>query len=429
MQRKKLVIGIVDHPLFGLIMVPYIVVIKLNHGFYHIEAKISQLNISKYIDGFSENEKQLIKWIDEYSNQNLHKLFSKKRGQTTVDFINKLKKEFTDENIRPYIEKRLVKCTDLLQEMDINLYFKEKPKYVNSDDKIEVKKGRARSIFNITRLENESQYYLTIRHDNKELNLLEKSAFILTENPCRIIIENKLYIFDDINAKKLLPFFNRDCIHIPKTSEKKWFETFALESIKQYNVKPKGFEINKIISDKKAELSFEQDLQGNPTLILSFKYNDQVKFLANKRPNSSVRFEEKDSEYVFHKIVRDFDWENSLIENLQSLDLTNYQDSHFVPKSIEEIEKEEKIYEFIKWLSLNNDKLKSFGLDVFQKREMQYSLFEPEIQSNIKEENDWFDIHIIVQIGEFSIPFTKFRKNILNGISINLTTSNLLTLK
>ena len=32
------------------------------------------------------------------------------------------------------------------------------------------------------------------------------------------------------------------------------------------------------------------------------------------------------------------------------------------------------------------------------------------------EDNDWFDIRIIIQIGEFSIPFTKFRKNILNGV-------------
>ena len=417
MQIKKLVIGIVNHPLFGIIMVPYIIVIKPNHGFHQIEARISQLNISKYIDSFSENEKQLIKWIDEYSDQTLHKIFSKKRGQTTVDFISKLKKEFADENIRPYIEKRLIKCTDLLQEMDIDVYLKGKSKYIDVDDIIEVIKGKALSIFNINKLENGSQYYLTIRHANKELNLLDKSAFILSENPCRIIIENKLYIFDDINAKKLLPFFNKDCIHIPKSSEKKWFETFALESIKQHNVKAKGFEINKIITDKESELSFEQNLQGDPTLVLSFIYNDQIKFLANKGSNSSVRFEDRDGNYIFHKIERDFDWENNIIQKLQSLNLNNYHDSHFSPKSIENIDKEEKTYEFVKWLNLNKDRIHSLGIVLFQKQKnIQFSLFEPQIQSSVKEDNDWFDIHITVQIGEFNIPFTKFRKNILNGV-------------
>lgn len=417
MQQKKLVIGIVDHTLFGLLMIPYIVVIKPNHGFYHVEVKISQLNISKYIVGFSEDEKQLIKWIDEYSDQNLHKIFSKKRGLTTVDFISKLKKEYIEDHIRPYIEKRLVKCTDLLQKMDIDLFFKEKPKYINSDDKIEVIKGKTLSVFNISKLENESQYYLTIRHGNKELNLLEKSSFILTENPCRIIIENKLHIFDDINAKKLLPFFNKKCIHIPKSSEKKWFETFALESIKQYKVKAIGFEINKIITNKKAELSFENNLMDEPTLVLSFFYNEQIKFYANKGLNASVRFEDKNGVYTFHKIERDFIWEDSIIEKLISIDLDNKNESHFQPKDLKNIDIEKKVYEFIKWLSLNKEKINSFGIELIQRqKEIQYSLFEPSIQSNVKEDNDWFDIRINIQIGEFSIPFTKFRKNILNGV-------------
>jgi len=417
MQRKEFVIGIVDHPLFGLIMVPYIVIIKPNHGFFHIEARVSQLNISKYIDNFSENEKQIIKWIDEYSDQNLHKLFSKKRGQTTVDFISKIKQEFIKENIRPYIEKRMVKCTDLLQKMDNQLYFKEKPKYVNSDDKIEVIKGKAQSVFNISKLTTETQYYLTIRHANKELNLLEKSGFILTEDPCRIIIENKLYIFDDINAKKLLPFFNKQCIHIPKTSEKKWFETFALESIKQYNVKAKGFDINSLISEKKAILSFENDLRGYPTLILSFWYNDQIKFLANKGSKSSVRFENINDEYIFHKIERNFNWESEIIQKLELLKLKNYHESNFVPDSIDKIDPTNKIYEFIKWLGEHKHQIESIGIELIQKlKEVQYSLFQPSIESNIEEGNDWFDLHIKVQIGEFSFPFTKFRKNILNGI-------------
>jgi SNF2 family DNA or RNA helicase len=417
MHKKELVVGIVDHPLFGIILAPYIVVIKPNHGYYQIESRISQLNINKYIDNFSDNEKQLIKWIDEYSDQNLHKIFSKKRGQTTVDFISKLKKEFADEHIRPYIEKRLIKCTNLLQEIDIALYYKEKPQYINSDDKIEIIKGKAQSVFNISKLASESQYYLTIKHDNIELSLLEKSGIIITEDPCRIIIEKKLFIFDDINARKLAPFFIKDCIHIPKSSEKKWFETFALESIKQYNVKPSGFEINKLITTKEANLNFEQNLQGEETLILSFIYNDQIKFLANKGSNSSVRFEDRDGNYIFHKIERDFNWEHDVISYLLSIGLINYLDSHFYPKEIERLEKQEKKYAFINWLSLNKDKINSLEINLVQKqKESQYSLLEPEIESVITEENDWFDLKIIVKIGEFSIPFTKFKKNILNGV-------------
>ncbi|PLX23885.1 MAG: helicase SNF2, partial [Marinilabiliales bacterium] len=316
-----------------------------------------------------------------------------------------------------YIEKRLVKCTDLIQEMNIDLYFKEKPKYVNSDDKIVLQRGYAQAVFNITKVDHETQYFLNIRHNNKELSLLNKSGIILTQNPCRIIIDSNLFIFKDIDAKKLLPFFNKDCIHIPKSSEKKWFETFALESIKQYNVKAKGFDINKVITIKEAELSFEYDLQANPTLILSFIYNKQVKFLANKGSKSSVRFEDNGGEYLFHQIDRNQDWEMEIIEELLSLGLQNYQDSHFTPVFDQSLEKEELLYEFIQWLSAYKTKIEALGLKLKQtQKEAHYALLEPSIHSNINEENDWFDLKIIIQIGEFSTPFPKFRKNILNGI-------------
>ena len=416
MQRKEFVIGIVDHPLFGWILVPYIVIVKPNHGFYHIEAKISQLNISRYIEQFSDKEKQLASWIEEYSDQNLHKVFCKKKGQSVVDFISKIKPEFANEYIRPFIEKRLIKCTDLLQSMDIGLYYKEKPKYINSDEQVEIKRGYAQAIFNINKLEAETQYNLSIRHQNKELNLLEKSAVILTQDPCRIIIENKLFVFNDINAKKVLPFFNKECIHIPKSSEKKWFETFALETIKHYKVKPKGFEINQVISSKKAELTFDYDLQGNPTLILYFIYNEQVKFLANKGSKSSVRFESDHDNYTFYQIERNQAWENGVIENLKNIGLRNYQDSHFTPIQDQPVDAKEQLYDFIHWLSISKEQIEALGIALIQKQnETPYALHQADIQSNIKEENDWFDLKITIQIGEFSIPFPKFRKHILTG--------------
>jgi SNF2 family DNA or RNA helicase len=417
MHQKELVIGIVNHPLWGWILVPYIVIIKPNHGFYHIDAKISQLNINKYIDHFSEDEKQIIQWIDEYSDQSLHKIFSKKQGQTTVEFIQKVKKDFADNYIRPYIEKRLVKCTDLLRKMEIKLYIKEKPKYINSDDKIEIKKEYAQAIFNIHKTINGTQYYLSIRHKNKELSLLEKPYFILTEDPGRIIIDNQLYIFNDINSKKLIPFFQKDCIQIPKTSEKKWFETFALESIKQYKINAKGFEINKVISEKKAELSFENDLQGEPSLILSFIYNEKNRFFANKGSNSSVRLEENNGEFTFHKIERDYIWENDVIEMLKNLNLKLHHDAHFSVDLEENSDQHTKLFAFVKWISEHKDQIESLGIQLIQCfKENQYSLHVPEIKSSVEEKTDWFDLYIIVKIGEFEIPFTKFRKNILNDI-------------
>jgi len=415
-MKKELVIGIVEHPLLGIILAPYIVTIRPNHGFYQIESKISQLNISRYIDSFSEVEKKILKAIDEYSDQNLHKLFSKKRGETTVEFIKKLDKPFADKYIRPYIEKKIVKAIDLLQKTDLQLFYKEKPKYINSEDKIEVVKSKAQAVFNITRLEHESQYFLTVKQDEEEIHLLNKPAQTLVENPSRIIIANKLYSFDDINAKKLLPFFNKDCILIPKSSERKWFETFALESIKNFKVKAKGFEIDKTIQQKEAVLSFEKNLEGNPIFNLFFVYNDEFKFGAQKKSSATVKFEEKGKNFIFYKINRDEKWENQIIEKLKSVGLEHSVESYFTLPKTQNTEPYSSFNDYVNWLQNNKTKILNQGIIIHQdKMDITYN-FEPiSIHSDVEDKTDWFDIHIRIQIGEFSIPFTKFRKNILSG--------------
>ncbi|HAN19320.1 MAG: hypothetical protein A2X13_01470 [Bacteroidetes bacterium GWC2_33_15] len=416
-SKKELVVVITDHPILGLLLVPYIIVKKPNHGYYQIEVRISQFNSDVYLSGFSENEKKLVKLADEYSEQNLYKLFSKNKSLTTVNFMNSLTRSFADEHIRPYIEKRLVKIINLLQAMDIEVYFKGKASYINRDDLVTVTTDKAQAIFNISKLTDESQYYLTIKQNNKEISLLNKSGFTLVNDPCRIIINNSLYCFEDINAKKLTPFFNKECIHIPKASEKKWFETFALDSIRQYNVKAYGFTVNQQYLAKEATLSYEINLKEEPCLVLSFIYNDNIKFSASEKVNSSVKFEIVNGEYVFNKIERDFDWEKTIIQSIESIGLRNIQDLYFIPEQIENSAFEEKHYELVYWLSKNIDKLESFHIKFLQRlKEKQYLLKEPDIQSIVNEENDWFDIQIEVQIGEYRIPFTRLRKNILNGI-------------
>jgi len=415
-MKKELVIGIFEHPVLGFLMAPYIVIIKQNHGFYPIEAKISNLNINRYINRFSQDEKKVLEIMEEYSDQNLHKLFSKKRKETTVDFMKRLEKPFADEYIRPYIEKKMAKAIDFLMKTDIPLFYKEKPQYINSENRIEILKEKAQAVFNIVRLEQESKYFLTVKQGNAEIHLLNKISQTLVENPCHIIIENKLYHFDDINAKKLLPFFNKDYILIPKSSEKTWFKTFALESIKNYNVKPEGFQIDESIKQKNAVLSFEKNLEGNPIFNLFFVYNEEFKFWAQKKSNAIVKLKEKGNNFIFYKINRDEEWETQIIEELKTIGLKPAGESYFALPANTNNDANNSVYDYLCWLQKNKARIHNLGIIINQdKMDITYNFDPISIHSDVVDKTDWFDIHIRVQIGAFSIPFTRFRKNILTG--------------
>jgi hypothetical protein len=82
-------------------------------------------------------------------------------------------------------------------------------------------KKPAQTVFNIIRHDEGTKYYLSIKHTEKRIHLNGKKHIVITNEPCSLVLENDLFLFNDIDAKKLLPFFDKSHIEIPKSAEKK----------------------------------------------------------------------------------------------------------------------------------------------------------------------------------------------------------------
>ncbi len=53
-------------------------------------------------------------------------------------------------------------------------------------------------------------------YGKKEINLYEEMGFVLTINPCIVLVNNDLLLFEKIDGKKLFPFFKTKFINVPK---------------------------------------------------------------------------------------------------------------------------------------------------------------------------------------------------------------------
>ncbi len=416
MIDRELILGIQHDKLLGYKIDAFFIIKKKDFGYYNIEVKITKLNFDKYKNSFSDEVNKICNIILEYDAQSLHKIFCKKKKQSVIDFISTLDKEYAAIHIRPFIEKRILKILDVLKKSTIGIYFKNQHKFINKDDKINVIGDKAEVVFNISRKSTGTEYFLAIRHNNNEISLLDKAAYFLVNEPCRVILENNLYFFEKISGKKLLPFLKKDCINVPLSSEKVWFESFALNSIRKHKVREKGFTINREIISKKAILSLENNLSGDAVFVLQFMYNNSVKFFSNKGINRSVKFINENNEFVFNLIDRDVVWEDAIISILNQFELKKIHESYFLPNCITE-SSNINIYYLIEWLKCNEKNLKENEIKVEQKKfQNKYSYEKIYITKKIKEENDWFDLYIEVVIGKFKFPFIVFKKNILKNI-------------
>ena len=413
----EFIVGLTDHKLFGWIANAYMVNFYAHKSYISIESKISVYNIDKYQEDFNEPQIELARLIEEYSDQTLYKLFCKKKKQTVIDFISSLDAKFARQFIRPYIEKRLIKILDLIADAGFNLYFRGKQKLINKDDRIKINKGYSDIVLNIDKREEGTKYFLSITYNDLDINLLHKAGYFILENPCRFILGNELYYFEDISAKKLTPFFTKNFITVPATSEQKWYESFALENIKKHPVKAKGFEIiNKDIIPT-TSLSIETNLNGDAILKLIFTY-DKQEYLYKKPPFIHVELHKSNNTFSFEKTIRDQQYEESIHQFLlkEGLKKSSF-DSLLSVSSSGPVDSEDSIYQIIGWLQNHKQILLNKNISLVQNSlEKIFSVEKSALKIGVTEEKDWFDISITVSIGEFRIPFVKFRKNIINQI-------------
>lgn len=412
----KIVGAINDHPKLGSLVHLFIINYRKDHGFMPIESKLSKLNAERYDSFLNVSTKEIIELSDEYSDLTLYKVFGKKKNVRPKDFISTLDKKYIDNHIRPYIDKRISSILELLRDEMVPLFFRGKFKNINKSDEIGICKTKGGALFKISKKEDGTHYNLELNAGDKKLNIIDQPAHILTEFPSNIIINNTLFTFEGINSKKIVPFLSTKQIHIPKNHEEKWFSTFASECVRNHIVQAEGFIIETYSDKPVAVLSVENDLEGKTCFRLLYEYPKNLIFDFNNPQETAILLEKNEKEYKFYKILRDKDVESNILQFIISQGLALKNTFLYLPLR-EDIQPEEIQYKSIEWLIKNKSLLSKESIDIDQsKLPKQYSLGKERIIPTVTEENDWFDIQITIEVGEFKIPFINFKKHILNHI-------------
>ncbi len=401
-----------EHRLFGFLVLPYLADNSLDGEFLSINKRLRVHDLSGGNFVFTAVQSQLVKLTEKYADENLAKKYNKKG--TLNDFYKDVKEAEYSKKISIYIEEIKVLCLDLLKTAGIPVYFK-RAKYSNlyEDDLIELCFEDIRAVFNFHKLQNETRYFLTIRHGQNQLSLLRKNISLLVNEPCRMLFQNKLYYFDDISGSKLQPFFEKEFISISPTMEERYFGSFILNAVRSQEVKYSGFEIIDIPVRRVAILSVATDITGYPVFVPVFKYNDQI-IPVSEEGKKNVVFKVIAGNFVFHRFEKDITWETEILSKLRGLDLTGESHALRLP-NISIDNQTNALYEAINWLSKNSSFLENAGITISQD-ELDHNYFtgSQTINVRIDQTNDWFDIFATVTFGKFSFPFIRLRKYILN---------------
>ncbi len=411
----RFILAIVEHRRLGFIFSPYFVRQESAMGVFDVYDKITLQKLDSYTNILSPEQVQLVKYIENYNDNNLFKLFCKKKI-TPHDFMNKIDDELFEVHIRPYIEKQMARCLDVLSYNPEPIYHKTLPKKIYESDRAKLVDQDCSTVFNFKKTPEGLQYKLTIENNGESVNLNGKEWITLVNDPACISVDQYLYVFRDIDSKKVQPFFEKDFIQIPRQAEEKYFKSFVKAAISKYKVNAEGFTIDDLDEAPKPVVSLEKNLRGQLSLVLKFIYGSNSIFYANRKSGMKVSCTINGDDVHFLRAPRDYSFENSCISKLLSFGLLNKDGAYFEPISKNDIEK--GTFGPVTWLNYNKELLRKGGFDVAQSNlEKDYYLGNFELKFGVSEKsNDWFDIMATVEFDGFQIPFVDFRENIVSGI-------------
>lgn len=411
----KIVYSICKHEFLGFLIEPHIVQLNSDEGFsltYQRLFSTTALGFSSILD---ETDMKLIKLLEETEQGHIIKRYHKKAIRP-FEYFSTIFDEKIYDTIRPKIEKKLVEALKLIGSR--NLYLMSKEGWP-VERKLSIATEPSSVLFHFRRNLTETRYFPTIKFQGQRIEFMFKEAQIICNQPAWLLLDEVLYYFEeDIEGKKLQPFLNKRFISIPKSSEKTYFEKFVAPLIEKHAVYAEGFEIRTEMFEAIPVLKLLHSGGESPELQLYFRYGDYI-FPSGSDRRVTVRTEKRDNDYIFHRIKRSLSWEKNKINVLLELGLSSSGSifSNVYNPVGQDKDSEDSSFSVINWLNEHHDDLETKGF-LFEQTEgnKRYVIGRSKVDLEIRENNDWFDIHAVVHFGPYQIPFIDLKNHILNKI-------------
>jgi SNF2 family DNA or RNA helicase len=412
-KKKLFTLILTNNRQWGSMLLPYIIIDETNKGYYKLSECLYPFPNIDTLGTLSAEEREIVKIINEYSDRNLFRLFSK--DKTVKDFIEKVTPEKIEGFIRPYIERRIYKCLTISRDENIPVcYQKTKTATLHTEDRLHLSAEPASPVFRFCRDQEQTTYNLSLEAGGKKLDMNKNQIDILCMSPCLIREDHRIFFVSDVDGSKIKPFLTKESIIIPKKTETRYFSTFVLNAVNNFKVKGSGFEISQITPKKEALLDIEIGLKGVPVLILRYNYQGNLIYACESLTNFTI-FENSGDNYIFKKYHRDFEWEKKCRDSLGELGFFSDDDINFIPLTTGSKNKDD-LYYLIEIINHSYQEIEEAGFKLNSRLDHNYNLNPVKIEISSQMVNDWFDLKAIVKIREWEIPFSRFRKNILDGI-------------
>lgn len=410
LSTNQVVIVLVEHPVLGILLIPYTVSRTPDNTLEVIEQAFhASLDAIKKMN---EAEQKAIDIASHYTEKYLMGVYS--REKTVPKFLRKLAEDNNKlkEQIRPFIEKKLLEMLELIRTRQLPFYQKpsgSKQLYEHHAYRVHPHDLEAHFSFKVT--EEYFSYQLQCYYDDLPVSLMEqKPVTVLTSNPATLLLGMDLFTVPHIEASRLLPFTKKERISVDASLTEKYIDNIMIPLAYYHEINIQGVKVIRERRPCDAYLYLEDTIYNDTLLRLDFRYGDRTFSPHGSDGIKKIIFREQENvQTVIHYFQRNSAAEKQAICLLQKAGLQCVSDSHF---KLSPIAPEKNITE---WVSRHREMLLEKFILSSDTHKKPYYLPDIRIEQDYEDGPDWFELHINVVIDNQKIPFSRFRKNILDN--------------
>ncbi|MBF9253044.1 DEAD/DEAH box helicase family protein [Pontibacter sp. 172403-2] len=423
-QPFQVIYSLFEHEYLGYLFESFVVQINTKGQLTLQHQNISAKNADEFASRLDASDFKLITLIDQIQQDTVLKRFSSKKV-SPVDFFLKVYDagkgdKALQETISHYIQGRMGKIMELLRHKMTFIMGKDgEPTW----KRIQLAPEKATVLFHFMRNQDNTHYFPTIKYGGQKLEFQYRDAALICYEPAWLLLNDTVYSFEKaIDGKKLQPFLNKKFIVVPRSVEENYYSKFVAPLVESFDVHAKGFDIRAEKYKPSPFLTFTEIKGADaPALLtrakpergavisdkilfdLSFKYGAYM-VQTQEAKRVSVSMEKTPDSYIFHKLIRDVNYEKEFVKELGKRALEVKNGRVVLDKS-----------DAFAWLNSNLLELEELGFTVQQGEQggKNYFIGDISVQVGITETNDWFDIYGTVRFGAFEIPFIRLKNHIL----------------
>ncbi len=418
----KLIYSLYQHEYLGYLFESFVVKLNEKGNLTLQHQNISIKNAHEFSSGLDDRDYELIETMDKIQQDKIIKKFTNKYIKPEQFFLEvydaeKGKKEIQQE-IERYIE---IKGAKILENISGKNVYEMGQDGEPAWKELNVGDVKASVLFHFRRNEDNTHYFPTIKfRKGEKLDFQYNGAYIVCKKPAWMVFNGKLFTFEkEVDGQKLMPFLNKKFIVIPRNVEETYFSKFVAPLIQSFDVYAKGFEIKtekftpeailslrELQTASKVHLFDDTENEAEKSIVfgLDFKYGKYT-FKANSSSSIDVKLEKDGDNYTFHRIQRDEYFEKNLLRRLR--------DSGLDFKIGKTVKTKTSAFD---WLNINSDLIAAEGIQINQSKDLpkRYFIGQSEINIEVSEGIDWFDIKALIKFGDYEITFEELRKSIKN---------------